>query len=551
MRPVGVVAVLVALGFLGITFYYPLFTVIRDGISAGNGGEFAPLIAAARDPYFIHLLTFSIKQALLSTLLSLAIGLPGAFILARYEFPGRRMVQSLTVVPFVLPAITVALGFILFFGNNGTLNRFLMWALHLSHPPLQLLYSLTGIVLAHAFYNAPIVMRGVSAAWAGIDPAFYEAAASLGGGRWRRALGITAPLLAPAILSSSALVFIFTFLSFPIVLTLGGARYATIEVGIYTLIQTLGNLRLGTALIVIETGISLMFSYIYLKAEGRFAVPAQGERIGSRVPLFTRHTGVGLIIVYAYISGSLLLFLGPIGNIIIDSLRAGARFTTAWYTRLLTLGYNPFLGTSPLGTIGTSLTVACMATALALPIGGLVAWLAVRTRIPGRRVLETVFMAPLAVSSIAVGYAIMRGLSTPPLRVSGTIFAIGIAHAVLIYPLVARMLRPVLEGVDPHLIDAARALGAGRGRAFFDVELPLISRGVLAAAVFAFAMSMGEMSATIMLMRPGLATVPIAVYSLIAARQFGPASAMASVLIVTTAVAFIVIDRVGSEIKGV
>ncbi len=550
MRTVGLAAVIIALGFLGITFYYPLFTVIRDGISMGGGGILSPIITAIRDPYFIHLLTFSVKEAILSTLLSLGIGLPGAFILARYEFPGRRLVQSLTVVPFVLPAITVALGFILFFGNNGTLNRLLMWALHLHHPPLRLLYSLTGIVLAHAFYNAPIVMRGVGAAWAGIDPSFHEAAASLGAGRWRRAFGITAPLLAPAILSSSALVFIFTFLSFPIVLTLGGARYATIEVGIYTLIQTLGDIRLGTALIIVETGISLIFSYIYLKAEGRFAVRTQGERVGTRVALFSHHVSIGIVLIYVYIVGILILFLGPIGNIIIDSVRNGARFTIAWYTRLLSLGYNPFLGTSPLGTIGTSLMVACMATALALPIGGLVAWLATKTRIPGRRVLETVFMAPLAVSSIAVGYAIMRGLSTPPLRVSGTIFAIGIAHAVLIYPLVARMLRPVLEGVDPHLVDAARSLGASRGRVFFDVELPLISRGVLAAAVFAFAMSMGEMSATIMLMRPGLATVPIAVYSLIAARQFGPASAMASILIVVTGLAFIIIDRVGTEIKG-
>ncbi len=551
MRKVNLGVALAALGFLTIAFYYPLFTVIRDGVIMGKGGIIGPIITAARDPYFIHLLTFTVKQAMLSTLLSLVIGIPGAYILARYEFPGRRVVQSLTVVPFVLPAITVALGFILFFGNNGTLNHFLMWIFHLHHPPLYLLYSLTGIVLAHAFYNAPIVMRTVGAAWSGIDPTFHEAAAALGAGRTRRAIEITAPLLIPAILSSSALVFIFTFLSFPIVLTLGGARYATIEVGIYTLVQTLGNLRLGTALIIIETGISLIFSYIYLKAEGVFAVRTQGEQTSPRLPLFPHHPEIRTTVVYLYIVLSLVLFLGPIGNIIVSSLQAGARFTAMWYTRLFSLGYSPFFGSSPMNTIGTSLAVAGMATAISLPLGGFVALLATRLRIPGRRVMETLLMAPLAVSSVAVGFAIMRGLSTPPLRLSGTIFGIGIAHAVLIYPLVARVLRPLLEGVDPQLSEAARSLGASGVRAFVEVELPLIRRGLLAAAVFAFAMSMGEMSATIMLIRPGLATIPVAVYGLISARQFGPASAMASLLIVVTAAAFIIIDRLGAEIRGV
>ncbi len=550
MRKVNLAASLIALCFLAISFYYPLFTVIRDGVIMGGGGFLSPIIDAIHDPYFIHLLIFTVKQAILSTLLSLAIGLPGAYILARYEFPGRRVVQSLTVVPFVLPAITVALGFILFFGNSGTLNHFLMWTLHLRHPPFHLLYSLSGIVLAHAFYNAPIVMRVVGAAWAGIDPTFYEAAASLGAGRARRGLEITTPLLAPAILSSSALVFIFTFLSFPIVLTLGGARYATIEVGIYTLIQTLGNLRLGTALIIIETGISLVFSYIYLKAEGLFATRTHGERTAARIPLFSPHIGVKAVFIYPYILGSLILFLGPIGNIIVDSLHAGARLTLTQYTRLFSLGYSPFFGSSPVRTIITSLAVACMATAISLPLGGFVALLATRIRIPARRLLETILMAPLAVSSVAVGFAIMRGLAAPPLHISGTIFAIGIAHAVLIYPLVARVLRPVLEGVDLRLPEAALSLGANRTRAFIDVELPLIRRGVLAAAVFAFAMSMGEMSATIMLMRPGLTTMPVAVYGLISARQFGPASAMASLLIIVTAIAFIAIDRLGEEIKG-
>ncbi len=542
---------LIPLSFLAAGFYYPLFTVVETGVTAGGRFTLSPLRTVLTDPYYLHLITFTLKQALLSTGLSLALGLPGAYFLSHYEFPGRRVIRSLTAVPFVLPAVTVGLGFILFFGNNGVLNRFLVATLRLPGPPLRLLYSLTWIVLAHAFYNAPIVMRVVGAAWEGIDPAFGEAAAALGAGKTRRAIGITLPLISPAILSSTALVFIFTFLSFPIVLMLGGARFATIEVGIYTLVRTLLDFRLGAALIIVETAISLGFSYLYLKAEGLFVVRVQVERARPRVPLFSRGGWLkkGIAAAYGVLVG--VLFLGPIGAIIVDSFRGGAGFTTANYRSLVSLGYNPFLGTSPLHTILTSLKIAGVSTVLAVPLGLFVTSIAVRRALPARRVVETILMAPLAVSSVAVGFAILRGFSRPPFSIIGTVLAIAVAHALLIYPLAARVLRPSVEGIDPNLLEAARSLGAGRARVLLEVELPLIARGLLTAVVFSFALSMGEMSATIILMRPGTATIPIAVYSLLSARQFGPASAMATVLIAVTALAFLAFERLGEGMKGV
>lgn len=550
MRKGGFFLLAFPLGFIALVFYYPLFTVLKGGLVEGGRWSLSPLATILSDRYFLHLVSFTIKQALLSTLLSLVIGLPGAYLITRYEFPGKRMIRSLTVVPFVLPAITVALGFILFFGNSGHLNRWLMTLFDLPRPPLRLLYSLSGIVLAHAFYNAPIVTRMVSAVWEGIDPAIEEAASSLGVGKARRFVEITLPLLAPALLSSAALVFIFTFLSFPIVLSLGGARYATIEVGIYTLIRTLLDYRLGSALILVETVLSLGFSYLYLRAEGRFAVLTRGEREApTRTFLRGRPTiGKALLLGYGLLCG--LLFLGPIVSILVDSVRAGGEWTLQSYRTIVSIGYSPFLGSSPLRTVINSLLVGGFSTLIALPLGAAVALFAVRSRLPGRRALEALLMAPLAVSSVAVGFAVLRGLGGPPLRLGGTLVAIALAHAVLIYPFVVRALRPVLEGLDPALVEAARSLGVSRARAFFEVELPLVGRGVLVAAVFAFALSMGEMSATIMLMRPGLSTIPVAVYSLLSARQFGAASAMATILVTVTALSFLVIDRLGEQLGG-
>ena len=550
MRKGGLVLLAVPLGFLALVFYYPLGLILKSGLIEGGRLTLSPLLDILSDRYFLHLIWFTIEQAALSTLLSIAIGLPGAYLLTRYEFPGKRTIRSLTVVPFVLPAIAVALGFILFFGNSGYLNRWLMELFDLSGPPLRLLYSLSGIVLAHAFYNAPIVMRMVSAAWEGLDPAVDEAATSLGAGRLRRFLGITLPLLAPALFSSAALVFVFTFLSFPIVLSLGGARYATIEVGIYTLIRTLLDYRLGSALILVEMALSLSFSYIYLRAEGRFAFLSRGEREAPTRAFFRGRLtlGKGLLLVYSLLAA--VFFLGPIVSILADSLRVGGGWTLANYWELVSPRYNPFLGSSPLHTVTNSLLVGGISTLISLPVGTVVAWFAVRSRLSGRRIVEALLMAPLAVSSVAVGFAVLRGFSGPPLHLGGTLVAIALVHAVLTYPFVVRALRPVLEGLDTTLVEAARSLGASRLRAFFEVELPLIARGVLVAAVFAFALSIGEMSATIILMRPGLSTIPVAVYGLLSARQFGAASAMAVVLIAVTAFSFLVIDRLGEELQG-
>ena len=551
MRKGWFVLLAIPAGFLALVFYYPLGLILRTGLSEGGRLTLAPLQEILADPYYLRLIIFTIEQAALSTLASLAIGLPGAYLLTRYTFPGKETIRSLTVVPFVLPAITVALGFILFFGNSGHLNRFLMSIFHLARPPVRLLYSLRGIVLAHAFYNAPIVTRMVNAVWEGLDPAIDEASISLGAGRLRQFLGITLPRLAPALLSSAALVFIFTFLSFPIVLSLGGARYATIEVEIYTLTRTLLDYRLGSALILVETFLSLGFTYLYLRTEGHFASTTRGDREIPTQPLLRGRITIGkwLLLLYSFLAA--IFFLGPIVSILADSLRAGGGWTFSNYRELLSLSYSPFLGSSPLHTVLNSFLIAGISTLIALPVGTVVAWFAVRSRLPGKRIIEAILMAPLAVSSVAIGFAVLRGLSGSPLHLGGTLLAIALAHGILTYPFVVRSLRPVLEGLDVGLIEAARSLGASRVRAFFEVEFPLIRRGLLVAAVFAIALSMGEMSATIMLMRPGLSTIPVAVYGLLSARQFGAASAMAVVLIAVTAFSFLAIDLLrGREGKG-
>ncbi|MFQ5796414.1 MAG: ABC transporter permease [Candidatus Bipolaricaulia bacterium] len=537
------------LAFLVAFFYYPLTAIFRDGVIDHSGFTLRYLGEIAADPYFRDLIGFTIKQALLSTLVSIALGFPAAYILTRYDFPFKNAIRSLTIVPFVLPAITVALGFIIAFGNNGFLNRTLM---DLFGVRVRILYSLQGIVLAHAFYNAPIITRTVHAAWERIDPSYEESARALGASRFAVFRDVTLRMLMPGLMSGALLAFIFSFLSFPIVLALGGARYSTLEVEIYIQVRTMLNYNLGAALAIVETFVSLGFAYLYIKAEDRFSLSFPSTRRRRTEPLFA--FSPGRILVFAFIALNAVIFLGPIFSVVYDSVTrdlAGERiYTLYWYSFIFSPDYDAIIGDPPLRSVLNSLSFAAMTALIAVPLGVAISVI-VRKR--GRRqtglgAVETLVMAPLAISSVALGLGLLRAFNRPPLAISGTWVVIVLAHTILAYPFVIRVVRPVLESIDRNLIEAGRSLGASRWRTFFDIELPLITVAVGVGAVFAFAISIAEMSAAIMLARPGLKTMPVTLYHLLAARNFGAASAMGVLLITITGIAFVLIEGLGASL---
>ena len=558
--------------FLVVFFYGPIANLLREGLTKDGAFSLEFLWAVLTDDYFRHVILFTLWQALLSTLASIALGLPLAFILTHYDFPLKRIVRALTIVPFVLPAITVALGFALLFGRNGYLNQLLMNLFGLSEPPLPIMYSLTGIVLAHAFYNAPIITRTVHAAWERLDPRYEESARALGASRFFVFKDITLPMILPGLLSGAALVFIFCFLSFPIVLSVGGGRFSTIEVEIYTRVVTrldpqFVNYKIGAALALVGLVLSLAVTYLYLRLQGSLARQTEQLRPRPTAPLFAGVRDLlrpTKLLVWLYVLISVILFVGPVAAIVVDSLREetaeGARWTLRWYSYIFTPNYEALVGDSPLRAIVNSLIFGLGATAIAVPLGLIFAYVIARLRLDRsscrrrrqgvqsrRSLVDTLLMAPLATSSIVLAFALLRAFNAPPLRLVGTATAVIIAHAVIIFPFIVRALVPILESLDVRLTEMARSLGAGRFRALRDIELPLVATGLIAGAVFAFALSLGEMSATLMLARPGLSTMPVAVYRFLSQHSLGAPSAMSVVMIAVSAIAFILLERWGER----
>ena len=559
LSPTGGLGAAAPLVFLLLFFYLPLGLVLGEVVRGGG----SLILEVLSQPYYQKILRFTLFQAGVSTIFALMLGLPGGYLLGRFRFPGRNVVKSLSTLPFVLPSILVVLGFVLFFGNNGALNRFLAATFRTSEPPLKILYSFKAIILAHGFYNFPIIMRLTSPAWMNLPANQINAARSLGAPPFRLFRTVTLPHLIPALLASASLVFLFCFMSFAIILVLGGGpQFSTLEVEVYRLAKFTLDLPAAAVLGLTGTVITLAFLYLNITLEKRGS--ALLNRTGAALPLrdlILRERGRKLrprgVVLGAYLLVTGIILLGPLLAVVINSLQiktgwgAGPEWSLKWYVQLFqNRSGTPGAAGAPGGPVSlealkNSLTFALGAVALGVPLGTILALWTHRKEGPSRlrRPVELLFMLPLGVSPVILGLGYLKLLPRLPESFRHGGLLITGAHAVIAYPFVIRSVSASLHRVSPGLRRAAASLGASPGRILFTVDLPLIKAGIFSGAAFVFALSLGEINATILLARSGQTTLPLAIYRLIGAYNFHGACALGTVLLLLCGAAFIIIDK--------
>lgn len=494
-------------------------------------------------PVYARTLGFTVYQATLSTLVTVILGLPGAYVFARYDFPGKALLRALTTVPFVLPTLVVATAFTALVGPRGVLNQALMNLLGLEAPPLRLMNTLTLIVIAHVFYNYTLILRIVGNFWANLDPRIEEAARVLGAGRWRAFWHVTLPLLMPAVLAAALLVFIFDFTSFGVVLVLGGPRFATLEVEIYRQTVDLFNLPLAAALALVQILFTFTLMALYTRLQARLAVPLElrPQRLTQRRPLTWR----ARLFVAANLALMLALLLLPLAALVARSFSTSAGLGIAYYRELFINRTGSVFFVPPIEAMRNSLLVAGTTVGLALILGLIAADMLAR---PGRLSawLDPVFLLPLGTSAVTLGFGYILALDEPPLNLRASPWLLPLAHTLVALPFVVRSLLPVLRGIQPHLREAAAVLGASPWRVWREVDLPITSRAVLVGAVFAFTVSLGEFGATALIVRPQFPTMPVAIYRFLGQPgelNYGQALAMSALLSLVTGVGILVIER--------
>ena len=546
--------------FLAIFFFYPLAEILTLSLAPEGQLDLAPLRSLWRDPYYARLLAFTIGQALLSTLLTLLVGLPAAYVFARYDFRGKSLLRALTTIPFVMPTMVVAAAFMALLGPNGYVNTWLMRTLGLDAPPLDLYHTLALVLLAHVFYNATIIVRMVGGFWTNLDPRIEEAARVLGAGRWRTFREVTLPILVPAIVAACLLVFLFCFTSFGLMLVLGGPRLATVEVEIYRQAIPFFNLPLAAALSIGQMVFTFGIMAIYTRIQARAAVPLNlrpREMTQLRLPpLHLRpSTGSGgasghawraRLVVWGSVGGLMVLLLAPLLALVDRSFSLGGSYTLRYYYALFTNPAQSFFYVPPAEAIRNSLLVAGGTVLLSLFIGLGSAYLLAGPPGPLRSVLDPVFMLPLGTSAVTLGLGYIVALDQPPLDLRASPLLLPLAHTLVAFPFVVRSLLPVLRGLNPRWREAASVLGASPSQVVREIDLPIVARALLVGAVFAFTVSIGEFGATLLIARPNFPTMPVVIYRLLGAQgalNQGQGLAMSTLLMLVCAVAIILLER--------
>jgi len=546
-RKVRYALLLPPLLFLGVFYFYPLISIFVMSFAPDGRWDVGQLTGLIRTSYYVRVLWFTIWQAGVSTLLTIVLALPAAYVFARFDFKAKALIQNLTTIPFVLPTVVTAAAFQALLGPRGLVNGLLMHLFSLKQPVIQIDHTVWFFLMAHVFYNYTVMLRIVGGFWSRLPRNLDEAARMLGASGPISFFRITLPLLAPAILAASLLVFVFCFTSFGVVLILGGPRLATVEVEIYRQALHLFNLPMAAALSIVQILFTFGLMVVYTRFERKSAITLMPEGFsGSDRPVRTR---TDRIIVGASIMFLTLLLGAPLMALIIRSFLSEKGLSLVYYLALLENRAQSILYISPVAAIANSLAYALGAALIALTLGWFSAAFLVNR--PGRvtGMLDPIFMLPLSTSAVTLGFGFIIALDAPPLNLRASLLLPAFAHALVAFPFVVRSLLPAWRSIPQSLREAASLLGASPFRTWLTVDWPILGRALLVGAVFAFAISMGEFGATVFVVRPQVSTMPLAIYRYLShpgGMNYGQAMAMSCLLMVTTAAGFILLEKLES-----
>lgn len=423
-----------------------------------------------------------------------------AYLDATYHFRGRKILKGLVTMPFTLPTISVALSFLLL-SRKGIV------------PP-----GWPSIIAAHAYFNFGMCSQILSATLSSISTDVEEAADTLGASCWFKLRVVVLPLLLRGILYSFTLTFILCFTSFAIPLLLGGPRYRTLEVEIYSLYKVFLDRELASGAAILQLVVTGFISLIALRS---FPTARSKEaRLRKNLPKDPFHTA---LLVYYCIMACLALY--PVTYLAYRSLfnPLTDEFSPSIYLKVLSPGFDPSLGSSPLNSMINSLFFATMTSLITLVVASLL--ISSTPRIKNLGML--ISLLPLGTSSISLALGLYSIGSR--FRVPSWIL-IASSHLLISAPFTFRSLEAGASTIDPVFVEAAETLGLDRLDATFKVLLPLILPSILVGGFYAFAMSISETSAVALLSTPETQTLTVAALRYSGVRRFQEATAI-SVLV--------------------
>ncbi|MEX2461209.1 MAG: iron ABC transporter permease [Paenibacillaceae bacterium] len=541
------VYVLVAPLFLVLLAYvvYPLFQTlvqsiqVEDQFSLKNYVKFFSLEHTSN----LEALWTSVYISVLSVITCAIVGVSMAFLLERYEFPGRKILAVLVMVPMALPPLVGVLSFTFLYGESGIIPRSLKLLFDLDQVPFSL-KGIWGVLMVHTFTMYTYFYMTASSAIKGLDPSLEEAASSLGAGRvyvWRR---VILPMLTPAIIASSLLVFMVSMASYTAPLIFGIERTMTMQI---YLSRTNGNLDMAASQSTILSVVSVVFLMIMRWYQGLRNYQNLSKGVSVHRTEVKSTTGKYVAMFLSFLGVVILLL--PILVLVLISFSTNG----TWTTQILPPEYTGkyyvqlFTDSKTWRPIANSFKMSTIATVGNIIFGVAAAYAMVRMKFKGKSLLDVLIMLPWALPGTVVGVNLITAFSEPTIFsfnqvLIGSFWMLPLAYFVRHLPLVFRSTSATLMQMDSSMEEAARNLGASWWYSFRRIVFPMALSGILAGALLAFVQGIGEFVASILLFTGKTTPISVEIFQRMYSFEFGSACAY-GVLQITLIIIVLFISR--------
>lgn len=547
------VYVLISPLFLVLLAYviYPFYTTFVQSFASDNQLANYQKFFSLQSTANIEALWNSLYISVISVITCAIVGVAMAFLLERYEFPGRKLLSILVLVPMALPPLVGVLSFTFLYGESGIFPRLFQQLFHLNEVPFSL-KGIVGVIVVHTFTMYTYFYLTASAAIKGLDPSLEEAATSLGASRIRVWLKVILPMLTPSIIASSLLVFMVSMASYTAPLMFGVERTMTMQI---YLSRTNGNLDMAATQSTILSIVSITFLLIMRWYQNRRNYQNLSKGVSVHRSEVTSKP-LKYVSVFLSFLGTLILILPILVLILISFSKDGA-----WTVQILPTEYTLdhykalFTDERTWRPIWNSLQMGFIATIGNIIFGVAAAYAMVRLNFKGKTLLDVLITIPWALPGTVVAVNLIAAFSTENVFtfnqvLIGSFWILPLAYFIRHLPLVFRSTSASLMQLDQSVEEASRSLGAGWWLTFRKIVLPLTLSGVIAGTLLAFVQSIGEFVASILIYSTSTIPLSVAIFQKLYAFKFGTACAYGVLQILLILIVLIISEKLSKGSAG-
>jgi iron(III) transport system permease protein len=537
--------------FFGVFLIYPLIRLFYDAFTTEQGVfTLMNFYDFFTDSYYLKSLVNSLLLGLGTVITTSILGITIAFLLLRYEFPGRNLFSYLTIIPMIMPPLVGVMGFVFIMGRAGTINVILMDYLGFSKP-INFMYGIQGVLLVETLHLFPLMTLSIVDALGKIDPSLDEAAESIGSRGLRKFWDITFPLTTPGYVSGALLVFIWTFADFATPLVVGIDNLLASQA--YLNIVQFVDRRLFKMGIVISAIMVILAIIFLIIAKQYVAIKDYSSLSYSKIER-KKMSPLGRVGVVIFLVVVLIFAFIPYLGIGLDSFGKGWALTPIPVK--YTLQYFERVSIETPKFIINSLLYSGLTVLICIAVGVPVGWITARTKVPGRDLLDSLTTLILALPGTGIGIAYLRAFREPLPMINTALIGLWIVIPIVLgvrrLPYTVRGTFASLLVVHKSFEEAAESVGATKMKTFRDVTLPLIWKGVLVGSLYSFILALQEASATLLLVVPGHEMMTVGIFNFYIGGSVNEAAALGLILIILGAVCLFIINKVaGTKMGGV